>query len=231
MQHLLWDDLDTALIHDLREQVLDTCDRLGITSAADLIHRAVDITAGAVGLRHLNQPAEAAIREWLHAIRNHLAAIISGAAIQAGLNPESALMSLPGLPSRVGGKSRRANDDEILLMRHFAARISACSDPTVAVQYLLVEAGARPSEATTVKPLHFDDPRHPVALQLPGDEEARPGPDHSPSPAGPGACSASSSPTSPPTNTPSTRASRTPANTRQADTKQAPQPAPTSTRP
>lgn len=105
-----------------------------------------------------------------HRYRNVFAAIISLAGDLYDGDPRALLTDVAKISTpRPGGRLRPLTADEVLLLRVYTTHLMRTLvrvEP--AVTYLLTEAGAHPSEATTITPEHLNPADVPSRVQLPG---------------------------------------------------------------
>jgi hypothetical protein len=169
--HLL-DDLDSiGLEYDLN-RITRVCERLGLHTYRDVVDNAACViaTAAEVEVGRLTRFSSTEQSHRLFRIRNHVGALLAAIAQDFGDDPSIVTVRLPEPAPRAGGINRACFDDEILLLRHRAlhALVHGGRALMAGCQYALTEAGALPSETTTV---HADDLNHlrqPTAVKLAG---------------------------------------------------------------
>ncbi|MDO8107206.1 hypothetical protein Q6348_08360 [Isoptericola sp. b441] len=105
-----------------------------------------------------------------HRCRNVFAAIVALAADLGDVDPRDLLARLaPARGARPGGRGRALTDDEVLVLRVYTSHLMRTATRVEpAITYLLTEAGANPSEATTVTPKRLTPEMSPNKAKLPG---------------------------------------------------------------
>ena len=157
-------------------KILTTADQLGITSLAQLIAHQRELLLALTGVKHLTWAHPTQTAEPLHVYRNLVVAISAAAAalnapIDESARAADAVFALaPQLAARTTWVLRPFADDEILLLRVYAAltsRHSPCAESANA--YALVDAGMTPTNATAIDASSLDDPEHPTYVIAPGN--------------------------------------------------------------
>lgn len=144
----------------------------GLTTLRDLADRAAPIIAAAarIHVEELHQFTSKKSANRAHAARNTCAALISGYVVARGEDPTATVALLPEINTRRGSKGRPLTNDEIILARLMAeSAFSWDGRRTIpALQYVMVEAGAWPSETILVTGADLDDIDQPATLAAKG---------------------------------------------------------------
>ncbi len=169
-RHRLADDLPATAWDQPRLHLAGTARRLGVKTTSELAQSAARVLAAATGVENTSQFQAAVKAIELHQARNTLAAVLSAALQGRGVDPRSAVSSLPSLRPRPGGPARPLDDTEVLLMRLWSLGSSTQGprQTTNAFRYAMVEGGAFPSEVTRLTAQHFDSIKRPSTVHLPG---------------------------------------------------------------
>lgn len=151
-------NLDTRTMLETADRLATSSERRGIANLGDLGQHAEALVRDTSGVEHLTRFTNAQESRKTNSSRNLLVALIVHMAMAAGKDPKKALQGLPKVMAENGESGRAAHDDEILLLRlralHRLTRTGTAKLP--AIQYILVEAGAFPSETTVVTMSDFD---------------------------------------------------------------------------
>jgi hypothetical protein len=150
--------------------ILAAAERLRLTSVRELITHLpnlLDTLAGTTGAAaEAGTPAAAK----LHTHRNIALALAVAAAALHGCDPKAVLTHAVRLPARTKESIRPLTNDEVFLLRTYAAILSR-SNPTsvVASTCALTLAGLTPGETTHVTVGCFNDPRDPSQVKAAGN--------------------------------------------------------------
>ena len=167
----LLEDLEEHAIRRLTREIVAAAEDLGVPDLAGLVERAQEIVEEVTGLsaadrgQFLKSPRVLEVQR----VRNTLAALVASVAVAAEQDARPILAALPKLQAPQGGRTRILTGEEILLLRlHTLGLARHRRGHGPASQYMLVEAGARPSETTAVRPADFDNLHDPAAVALSG---------------------------------------------------------------
>lgn len=160
LQHLvsIWEetgvltDLDTDGLQACLERITESVKKCQLTQAQEIAHSARNLLQDITGKHMLHQFTGARESREANAHRNVLTALVAQMAINSGGNRARIIEKMPTMMPENGGRGRAAHDDEILLCRITTldrlARKGSAKIP--AIQYILVESAALPSETTVV---------------------------------------------------------------------------------
>ncbi len=144
--------LDTPAILETTGRLAASSQRRGLAAPGVLAQQAGGLIRETSGVEHLTRFSNGHDSRRVNSARNLLAALVAQLTMSAGEDPTDVLQVLPKVMPENGEKGRAAHDDEILLLRLRAlyrlTRTGTAKLP--AIQYILVEAGAFPSETTVV---------------------------------------------------------------------------------
>lgn len=145
-------DLDAADLQACVERITTSAAKLSIDHTEDLAEYAPDLLRDITGKQILQQFTGAQESRRANADRNILTALVTQIAINNGANLSDITEKMPTMMPENGEKGRAAHEDEILLCRITALnRLTRKRSAKIpGIQYILVEAGALPSETTVI---------------------------------------------------------------------------------
>jgi hypothetical protein len=154
----LLDDLDRDRIESHARQLIEAASDLGISHPQEMPEHSTEVLRHVTGLKSLTKFTDQRISREANAVRNTLAALLAQIAIHRGESPLSVTGKLPTMMPENGEPGRAAHDDEILLLRLTALyRLTKSGQAKIpGIAYVLVEAGAFPSETTVVSLDHIE---------------------------------------------------------------------------
>jgi hypothetical protein len=164
-------NLDKSPVEKTIHNIMALVRKNHINSHLELLNHSNTILKHMTGLEKLHQFTDSETSRVANFNRNILAALIAQFSINNNQAPKNALGQLPTMMPENGEPGRAAHDDEILLLRicalHRLQRKGTAKIP--AIRYILVEAGAYPSETTVVTRDNFDFSNpHAPTVTLPG---------------------------------------------------------------